>query len=241
MSNGFTIIIPVFNEADIVETNTRSLVAYLAGLNRSFEVLLISNGSTDQTERLCAGLSRDDQRVRYYSLPKKGVGRAFAVGVTEARFDRLVSVDMDLSIDLDFIPRALDYLENISVVVGSKKKGIQHRPLWRRAGSTIFIITARLLLGLKFEDYSIAAKAYRRDVISQYLDRIDYGTFYVMDILYHALSDGFSAIEIPVWCLDRRPSKFNLPREALYRFRNLFLLWWRYHVRGPQQASRGRE
>ena len=104
-----------------------------------------------------------------------------------------------------------------------------------------FILTARLLLGLKFEDYSIAAKAYRKDTAARYLDRIDYGTSYVMDIIYHALTDGFSAIEIPVWCLDRRPSKFNLPREALYRFRNLFRLWWRYHARGPQRPSRGQD
>ena len=151
-----------------------------------------------------------------------------------------MQIRADLSIDLDFIPRALHLLEKTNVVVGSKKMGIQHRPLWRRAGSTVFILTARLLLGLNFDDYSIAAKAYRRDTAIQYLGRIDYGTSYVMDIIYHALADGFSAVQIPVWCLDRRPSKFNLPREALYRFRNLFRLWWRYHVRERRQASRGK-
>jgi len=228
--SGLSILIPVFNEEDIIEINTIRLREYLQGLGRPFEIIIISNGSTDRTSEYGRKLARDFETVRFFELPAKGVGRAFALGVRQAGFEHIVSVDMDLSIDLGFIPRALDLLQDYQIVVGSKKMGAQYRTLWRKAGSTAFILTVRALIGLPFEDYSIAAKAYHREVIVKYLDRLDYGTSYVLDIIYHTLADGGRALEIPVYCEDFRPSKFNLVNEALYRFKNVFRLWWRYHV-----------
>ncbi|MFH1090944.1 MAG: glycosyltransferase family 2 protein [Pseudomonadota bacterium] len=237
MTPGVTVLIPVLNEADIIEANTLSLLDYLQGLGLPFEIILISNGSTDRTASLGRGLAGKHDRVRFLELPERGVGRAFALGIGQAECDRVVSVDMDLSIDLGFIPRALELLDYCQIVVGSKKMGAQARALWRKLGSTIFILTVRALLGLSFEDYSIAAKAYRREVVLKYLDRIDQGTSYVLDIICHALRDGCQAVEIPVFCEDYRPSKFNLVYEALYRFRNLFRLWWKYRLRAGSGKS----
>lgn len=230
MKPGLTALVPVYNEADIITENTDALLRFLGGLDRPFEVLIVSNGSTDDTVRLGRELADAHPAVRFFSLPAKGVGRAFALGAREAAYEFIVSVDMDLSIDLNFIPRALELLEGHEIVVGSKKMGSQNRTTWRKLGSTAFITAARLLLGFSFEDYSIAAKAYHRSVVLAYLDRIDYGTSYVLDIIFHTLSHGGRAVEIPVHCEDYRPSKFNLFNEAVYRFRNLFRLWWDYRI-----------
>ncbi|MBW1708741.1 MAG: glycosyltransferase family 2 protein [Deltaproteobacteria bacterium] len=231
MKPGMTVLIPVLNEGDIIKANTERLLAYCRKLSQPFEIIIVSNGSTDQTNELGRKLGRDLDEIHFLEIPEKGVGRAFTIGVKQANFDRIISVDMDLSIDLGFINQALDLLQENHIVVGSKKMGSQNRTLWRMAGSRVFILTVRALIGLPFEDYSIAAKAYRREIIVRYLDRIDYGTSYVLDIIYHALSDGGRAIEVPVYCEDFRPSKFNLFNEALYRFYNVFRLWWNYHLR----------
>ena len=238
MNPELTVLIPVYNEADILEGNVRRLLEFLESLERPFEVIIVSNGSTDGTDESGLRLARENDRLRFYTLPEKGVGRAFSLGVREAGADLIISVDMDLSIDLGFIPLALDLLGDYQIVVGSKKMGSQKRTSWRKAGSTAFILTARMLLDLTFNDYSIAAKAYHRDVILKYLDRIDYGTSYVLDIIYHTLAAGGRGIEVPVHCEDYRASKFNLVHEALYRFRNLFRLWWDYRIKAGEAGSR---
>ena len=134
---------------------------------------------------------------------------------------------MDLSIELGFVERALGLLdEGYEIVVGSKKMGHQERTTFRIMGSGLFILCARLLLGLAFEDYSIGAKGYRRSVLLSHLDRIDHGTSYVIDIIALVHRDGGRIIEIPVSCEDFRASKFNITREGVYRFSNLFKLWW---------------
>jgi glycosyltransferase involved in cell wall biosynthesis len=97
----------------------------------------------------------------------------------------------------------------------------------RKAGSGLFIFCARHLLGLSFEDYSIAAKAYQRSLLLDHLDQIDHGTSYVIDIICLVHRNGGRIIEIPVMCEDYRPSKFNILHEGFYRFWNLFKLWRR--------------
>jgi glycosyltransferase involved in cell wall biosynthesis len=213
---GFSIIIPVYNEADILCENAEKLLAHLEPRHKTFEIIIGSNGSIDRTASLGKKLSRKHPLIHFFHLPQRGVGYAFRHGVQMARYDYVVSLDMDLSVDLDFIERALGLLDRgYVVVVGSKKMGEQQRSL-----------CARFLLGLPFEDYSIAAKAYRRKVLLKYLDQIDHGTSYVIDVICLVDRGGGQIIETPVWCVDYRTSKFNIIHEGVYRFSNLFRLWW---------------
>ncbi len=224
---GLTVFVPVYNEEAILAENTRRLSAFLAGLPGSppFEIILGDNGSTDRTPALAEALSRQDPRIRWFSLPEKGVGTAFARGVGMAAYPAFITVDMDLSIDLSFIPRALALLETHDIVIGSKICGDQKRPAHRKLASNLFIRLAGALLSLPFQDYSIAAKGWRTDVARRYLPLVDDLTFYVVRVVHRAMRDGLSITEVPVACHDMRGSRFNLVHEGFYKFGNLFLLW----------------
>ncbi|MFP4477393.1 MAG: glycosyltransferase family 2 protein [Desulfatibacillaceae bacterium] len=234
---GITVFIPAYNEQDLVVPNVRRVLAFLedraAGMPH--EVVVGSNGSTDDTVELLAGLAGDDPRVTWFHLPEKGVGAAFREGVRRARYDRIVTVDMDLSIDLGFVPRAAALLDTCDVVVGSKITGDQQRPWLRKSVSNLFISLARVLLSIHYSDYSIAAKGYRTSLARQHLHRVDDKTFYVVRVVYHARQDRRRIVEIPVDCHDMRGSRFNLLHEGVYKFGNLFLLWARRVLRGERR------
>jgi len=221
-----TIIIPAYNEEAIVATNIERLRAFLKDREIwEYEIIVVSNGSTDRTvdiARECA-LGRHDLRV--IALPRRGVGRAFKAAVRSSRYDRLICLDLDLTVDLRFIESAESLLATTDIVIGSKQTGAQHRSWVRRLASALFIACARRLLGLEFTDYSIGAKAYRRTVVQSYLKRLADGSAYVVQLIAWAQRDRATIREIPIWCEDRRKSKFNLPREGLYRFSSLFVLW----------------
>ncbi len=223
----FSIIIPVYNEQDIMVQNTESLIAHLNGLYESFEIIIGSNGSRDKTPLLGESLADQYPTVRFFHVSQRGVGHAFRQGVRMARHGFIVSLDMDLSVDLGFIEQALNLLdEGYEIVVGSKKMGQQRRSGFRILGSGLFIFCSRRLLDLAFEDYSIGAKAYRRSVLLGHLDRINHGTSYVIDMIALVHRDGGRIIEIPVWCEDFRASKFNIVHEGVYRYAHLLRLWW---------------
>lgn len=223
----FTVCIPVYNEDQLIERNTLLLLDNLKSLQTPFEVIIGSNGSTDRTVELGAMLAGRFPEVRFFHVPERGVGRVFRRFVGEARNDVLVSLDMDLSIDLSFVRRAMELMHDHDIVIGSKRTGSQKRSRIRMAASALFVHCARWLLDLDYVDYSIAAKVYRRALLQRYEDLIGSGTAYVIDMVYYIKRDGGRVIQIPVHCEDHRQSKFNLIHEAIYKFSNLGRLWWR--------------
>jgi glycosyltransferase involved in cell wall biosynthesis len=223
----FTVFIPVYNEEDILIQNTERLIEYLDKLQIHYEIIIGSNGSEDRTPDLGGMLADKYAQVEFFHIKERGVGNAFKHGIQMARFDAIVSLDMDLSIHLGFIEEALQLLDtNHDIIVGSKKMGHERRSIFRKLGSDLFIYFARILLGLPFEDYSIGAKAYKRELILEYSNRIDRGTAYVLNIIFLAFQDKRKVTEIPVRCEDYRKSRFNIIYEGFYRFYNLFKLWY---------------
>lgn len=223
----FTVGIPVYNEEAILVPNTERLLAFLDGLGPEYEVIIGSNGSSDSTTALGIDLSRRFSKVSFFHVPDRGVGHAFREFVVRARHPLLVSLDMDLSVDLEFVPNALRLLETHDIVVGSKKMGKQKRSLFRRVGSDSFLHAVRLLLGLTYDDYSIAAKAFRVETLRRFADRINAGSSYVLEMCFLTQRSGGRIVQVPVSCEDWRASKFNLAHEAVYKYGHLLRLWVR--------------
>lgn len=234
----FTVGIPVYNEEELIEENTVRLLDFLNTLHTPFEVIIGSNGSTDRTVELGTALAQCHSNVGFFHVPERGVGQVFRRVVLEARYDVLISLDMDLSIDMGFVPRALELMSDHDIVVGSKKLGSQKRSPVRVAASTLFLNCARWLLGLTYDDYSIAAKAFRRPLLERYEYLIGSGTAYVIDMVYYVSRDGGRVTQIPVDCEDHRSSKFNLIHEGFYKFYNLGRLWWQRDAAAHQIPNR---
>lgn len=230
----FTVAIPVFNEAAILRDNVLRLATYLETLG-SYEILIGSNGSTDGTVEICERLARENPRVRYFAIDERKVGVVFRRFLQEARSDAIVSVDADLSIDLDFVQRSLRLLDRHDLVIGSKKLGIENRSLIRRFGSDLYIWTVRAVYRMNSHDYSLAAKAYRVSFFRRFAPQLSDHTNYVVDCVYLAKLHNGRSTEIPVSCDDHRPSRYNLRREAWEKYSYLFKLWHRH--RKPEAAA----
>lgn len=224
--NPLSVFIPVYNEEEIIVGNTERLIAYLDTLMIGYEIIIVSNGSTDKTPELGEYLQKIHREVKFACISQKAPGSALKQGLLMASHENIITADMDLSVDMDFIRVANSLLsQGFDLVVGSKRMGTQKRSVMRKIASTAFIISAMLLLGLSFDDYSLAAKAYKKSILEKCLDRLKGGTFYVIEVLYFASRNNYKIVEVPVGCDDNRKSRFNLLHEGLYRFGNLFMLW----------------
>ena len=228
--NKLSIIIPVYNEDDIIIKNTETLIDFLNKMPVRYEIILCDNGSTDKTPKLGRRLEkRFPKKVKFIRITKRGVGTAFEKAVLSSSYKNLISVDMDLSVDLEFIPQCLNQLKRSSIVVGSKISS-QERPLYRRIISKTYIILIKLFLGLDFSDYSIGAKGYRKPEIINRINKIGSGSFYVIALIYFAKQKNRKIVEIRTSCRDTRKSKFSLRNEVLYRLKNLLIFWFREKI-----------
>lgn len=233
----FSVFIPVLDEEDILRPNTLRLIEFLEALGAPFEIIIGSNGSRDRTGEQGRRLAREIDSVRFFHLAGRGPGAAFARAVKLCSAPMLITLDMDLSVDLAFIPRALELLGDHDVVVGSKFQGRQERSWARVAGSGLYIVCARLLLGLPYRDYSLGAKAFRLEALRPLAHLIDRNTAYIGNLVFAARAGGLSIVEEPVACSDQRRSRFNLAAEAAYRLGWLGKLFYFYRIKKRNPAE----
>ncbi len=228
----FAVFIPVLDEAALLRPHCQRLVEHLQAITPEFELIIASNGSTDATPELGAELSAQEPRLRFFHLPQRGPGRALDRALELITAPKLITLDLDLSTELEFVDQALDLLERHAVVVGSKQQGRQERVWWRVLGSGVYILCARRFLGLPYQDYSLGAKGFRTDWLRANRQAIDWNTAYVANLIYCAHRQGQAVSEVPVVCHDTRRSRFRLLHEGFYRFAWLGRLWWQCHLRG---------
>lgn len=227
LQRGITIFIPLYNEEAILKDNVLLLCNQMTSLNQPYELILGSNGSTDRTFEFCEELALTFPHIMCFHLPRRGPGLALFEALHRIRYEFLICVDVDLSVDFDFVPRAVELLAAYDAVVGSKQIGDQYRPWLRVTASNVFIACTNWLLNMPYHDYSLGAKAYRTEAILPFAGLIDRHTFYTQILLYQLQRQGRKILEIPVMCHDVRQSRFNLLHEGVYRYSKLLMLWFK--------------
>ena len=203
---GISIFIPVYNEEKILRENTLRLKKYMNKISKrydiDYEIVIVSNGSDDKTNEI--GENLNISNVLFYHVDSRGVGLALRRGIRHCHFSHIITVDMDLSIDLGFIEESILLIKSgTDIVVGSKQDN-QKRKIHRLILSKGFIFLTKLLLGIPYTDYSIAAKVWEKEFLMEHKEFIDDGSSYVINLLAIAHNNNKRIKEIEVLCIDNR-------------------------------------
>ena len=161
-----SIVVPLFNEeANVVPLYAR-LRQVLSGLERSFEIIFIDDGSRDRTPQVLEEIYESDSRVKVVSLRRNfGQTAALKAGFDEAQGEIVISMDGDLQHDPEEIPLFLaKFAEGYDIVSGWRA---QRRDGWltRRLPSRIANWMMAKLSGVPLHDFGTTFKAYRREII----------------------------------------------------------------------------
>jgi glycosyltransferase involved in cell wall biosynthesis len=219
--SSFSILIPVYNEEAILEASFKKLSSFLSEKRYDYEIIFGSNGSDDSTLKILEELSKANHKLKFIDIPEKAPGKAFIEMVKISSYEKLITLDADLSSDLSFIDHAALLLDYCEMVVGSKTLGAQRRTLTRVLGSQLYITLAQLIFKLTISDYSIGCKAFKKSAILPYLNNLDSWTGYIFELSYLLTKNGNKIIQVGVDCDDQRKSRFNLLYEGYYRFKHL--------------------
>ena len=216
-----SLVIPVYNEQENIQPLYKEISAVMAGVKRTYEVLFVDDGSTDQTLAVIKAIRAKDACVRYIAFRKNfGKSRALSEAFPQTRGSFIFTLDGDLQDDPREVPRFLAKMaEGFDVVSGWK----QHRkdPLSKRVPSRFFNTLTQLMTGLKINDFNCGFKCYSRDAA---LSLDIYGELHrYLPAIAHW--KGFRVAEIAV---NHRPrlagkSKFGISR-LLTGFLDLFTI-----------------
>jgi glycosyltransferase involved in cell wall biosynthesis len=197
-----SVIVTVHNEGAHIHNNLREFVKTLSGLNFDYEVILVDDGSTDNTyEEICRS-SFDCIRVFRYS-GNHGKGHALRYGAKHAAGELVAFIDGDLDLHPRQISTLIEYMDKdgSDAVIGSKRHPLSKvdYPLKRRILSRCYQIFVRFLFGLNLTDTQTGLKLFRREVLEKALPLVLVKEYaFDLELLVVADHLGYRITEAPV-------------------------------------------
>jgi glycosyltransferase involved in cell wall biosynthesis len=163
---GLSIVLPCFNEADNIADAIRYATVAAERCATGHEIVVVDDGSTDETASIAARLAERDRRVRVVVHTRnRGYGDAVRTGITAARMPWVFLTDADLQFDLaeleDFLPLAA----RADLVVGWRI--LRRDPLNRRLNAAAWNWLVRRMFRLPVRDVDCAFKLVRRELLEQ--------------------------------------------------------------------------
>lgn len=203
----FTIIFPVLNERLRLENGVTRTVEYLQSIAfEDYEIIIVDNGSKDETPQIAEKLCKKYDKVRYERINVRGVGAAFRRGVEVSHGDVVGYMDIDLSTNIRHLGEAIHLFETqpeIQYINGSRfarESDTRGRKWYSRITSQGLLILLKLFLRMKSTDAICGFTFVRRETALSLIEGCsrDNGWFYMIEFLLRAEKRGVKILDYPV-------------------------------------------
>ena len=242
-----TVVVPYYNPGPQLRATVEGVVDVLARTGISYEIVTVSDGSTDGSAKSLEGV-HPDVVVRVVLPAHAGKGHAVRAGLARGRGRYLGFIDGDGDVPPDLLADFLEVVRTHSpdVVIGSKRHPASQvvYPVARRIYSWGYQQLVRAMFRLRVRDTQAGIKLVRREVLSDVLPlMVVQGYAFDLELLLIANRRGHRhVVEAPVR-IGRRFSSTVSPGVVIEMLRDTFAIWWRLHARrayGPALGQGGR-
>ena len=195
-------VVPAYNEEEFIEDTLGSIDAIIMNKNLSYEILVVNDGSADETLAKARKYAGKNGHVKVMSYSKNlGKGYAVKTGFLNSNGSVVIFTDGDMEIDLSTISKYLDALKDGDIVIASKKHSDSHVdvPLSRKILSESFNGLVRLLTGVSLKDTQSGLKAMKKSAFVNIFPRLAVKRYaFDVELLAIAHLYGLKVVEMPV-------------------------------------------
>jgi glycosyltransferase involved in cell wall biosynthesis len=205
-----TIIIPAHNE----EEGIADAINGIKRLNVGYEIIVVDDGSTDNTYKLASETGVKIIRHPY----NKGYGAALKTGIRNAEADVVLFMDADGQHKPSDIQKLLQYIrEEYDMVVGARTKKSKIS-LLRRPGKKVLSITANYLAGVKIPDLNSGFRALKKSVVLEFMHILPNSFSFSTTITLALITSGYSVKYVPIEAPERVGTSKIKPFRDGFRF-----------------------
>jgi len=207
-SRKISVVIPAYNKGQVILPALQSILAQLKIQTDNFEVIVVNDGSTDNTLEKAVEFKRfngSSDKIKIYHLPENsGKGASLCFGFTKSTGEIAIFADGDMDLPARNIRVALAFLDETQadIAVGSKRHpaSVVEYPTTRRFYSWCYQTLIRFLFNLNVADTQVGLKVFKREVLESVIPKIVVKAFaFDLELLVVAKSAGFGKIcEFPV-------------------------------------------
>ncbi len=228
MKTRLSLIIPTYNEEEVIDNTLKTVVQYLVNGVYSYEIIVVCDGCRDNTASLAHEAARKNRHIKVINR-QMNMGKGFSVkeGALSAGGEYIIFTDADLSTPIEEIDKLLKWMEKgYDIVIGSRalaESDIQvHQPWYREKMGKTFNLFVQALAVRGIKDTQCGFKGFRKDVAEKIfpLQTIN-GFGFDVELLYLAKKYGYTIKEIPVCWINREASKVNPLTHSFQMFLDL--------------------
>jgi dolichyl-phosphate beta-glucosyltransferase len=229
----YSFIIPAYNESSRIRPTLDELLRYSHDRGWDVEILVVDDGSRDDTAQIVREYGRAHQQILLVENPgNRGKGFSVRNGMLHARGDICLFTDADLSSPISEAPKLFDAISaGADIAIGSRwlRSDLQteRQPLYRQAFGRVFNVVLRLVLGLNFADTQCGFKAFRREAAQRIfpLQKIERWGF-DPEILFLARRMNFTVKEVPVVWAHNEGTRLHPFRDGFRMFLEVLRIRW---------------
>lgn len=206
-----SVIIPSYNEArNIANGALFQVEKYLSDVKYAYEVLIVDDGSSDESVNLIENIIRNKKEFSLIKNPHQGKAMTVITGLMQASGEIAVFTDMDQATPISEIEKFLPkFSKGYDIIIGSRQ-GRKGAPLVRKIISWGFSFLRNIILGLPFKDTQCGFKAFNHRAIQEIFPKIqdEWGVLHTrggavnagfdVEVLYLAKKYGFKVAEVEV-------------------------------------------
>jgi dolichyl-phosphate beta-glucosyltransferase len=229
----YSLVIPAYNESSRIRPTLDEILRYTAEKKWDVEILVVDDGSRDDTPAIVREYGRAHPQVQLIQNPgNRGKGYSVRNGMLHASGDICLFTDADLSSPIAEAEKLFAAIrEGADIAIGSRwlraELQTERQPLYRQAFGRIFNLLLRLVLGLRFRDTQCGFKAFRREAAQRIfpLQKIERWGF-DPEILYLARRMNLQIAEVPVVWAHSEGTRLHPFRDGLRMFGDVMRIRW---------------
>ena len=229
----YSIVIPAYNEGERLGATLEKVLAYVRERGWDAEVIVVNDGSRDNTAELVRGVAEKNPMLRLVENPgNRGKGYSVRNGMLNARGEVVVFSDADLSSPIEEMPKLLEALATgADIAIGSRwlqaELQTRRQSLHRQLFGRVFNFLLRIILGLRFKDTQCGFKAFTRRAAQTILplQRIERWGF-DPEILFLARKFGFRVEEVAVFWGHSGDTRIHPLMDGARMFQEMVRIRW---------------
>lgn len=232
MGTDLSVVIPAYNEAKRLAPTVRHIVDYLRRDGRSFEVVVVDDGSADATAEVARSVDADEVLVLRHMV-NRGKGAALRTGVLASQGRRVLILDADMSTPIDEMPRLEPHLEEAEVVFGSRavedSNVTVYQPFHRVMMGKVFNLVIRLAGVRGMRDTQCGFKLLDGEVARQLFAELTVDRFaYDVELVWLARHRGYRVAEQGVLWADSGETRVHPVFDSLSMLRDVIRFRFRH-------------
>ena len=237
IAGSLSLVLPAHNEAENIEIVVEHALEVLPWYTADFEIIVVNDGSRDQTGEIIDRLAANDARVRAIHHPRnRGYGAALTTGFTASTGDFVMFMDSDRQFDIADIGLLSPFIGKFDIVAGFRKE--RQDEFHRKLFAETFNLVVRMLFGVHMRDIDAAFKVFRGDMLRS-LELTAPGALINTEMQAKLRRQGASLVQIGVNHYPRVAGSATggSPRVIARAMKETIKLWWQMRSYEPPASS----